>query len=222
MKYINLTVLSAIFALSSNNIQAYEDIPNEYFACYSNFNSMMVSPDGRHLLIINTVKDNVCDIEQDKVKQIEDEMSDRGLLLLDLDTMETTMLSDGSAESGINNAGWLNSNRIWYTPRYKTGQNIESRVTFAMNIDGTRRTIIKKGGYWGQSIYNYDYDDPNHVYVVTNERRSVIFDYYRLNIFTGKKTRLAYGPDIGDMKGKVLNSNYKFRFSLNHFSSLSI
>lgn len=204
MKYINLTLLSAIFALSSYSLQAYEDIPNEYFACYSNFNSMMVSPDGRHLLIINTVKDNVCDIEQDKVKQVEDEMRDRGLLLLDLDSMETTMISDGSAEGGINGAGWLSSNRIWYTPRYKTGQNIESRVTFAMNIDGTKRTIIKKGGNWGQEIYNYDYDDPNHVYVITNERRAVIFDYYRLNIFTGKKTRLAYGPDIGDMKGKAI------------------
>ena len=42
------------------------------------------------------------------------------------------------------------------------------------------------------------------MYVITNERRAVIFDYYRLNIFTGKKTRLAYGPDIGDMKGKAI------------------
>ena len=174
---------------------------------------MMVSPDGRHLLIINTVKDNICDIEQDKVKRVEDSMRDRGLLLLDLDTMETTMISDGSSEGGINGAGWLSSTRIWYTPRYKTGQDIDSRVTFAMNIDGSRRTVIKKGGYWYQSIYDYDYDDPNHVYVQTNERRQVIFDYYRLNIFTGKKTRIAYGPDIGNMKGKAVLG------SLNDFES---
>ena len=175
----------------------------------------MVSPDGRHLLIINTVKDNICDIEQDKVKRVEDSMRDRGLLLLDLDTMETTMISDGSSEGGINGAGWLSSTRIWYTPRYKTGQDIDSRVTFAMNIDGSKRTIIKKGGYWYQSIYDYDYDDPNHVYVQTNERRQVIFDYYRLNIFTGKKTRIAYGPDIGNMKGKaVLGSLNDFETKL--------
>ena len=49
-----------------------------------------------HLLITNTVKDNVCDIEQDKAKQIEDEYRSRGLLLLNLETMQTTMLSDGS------------------------------------------------------------------------------------------------------------------------------
>ena len=199
-----IVFFSTFFFLSSFNLEAYEEIPNEQFACYSNFNDMMVSPDGRHLLIINTVKDNICDIEQDKVKRVEDSMRDRGLLLLDLDTMETTMISDGSSEGGINGAGWLSSTRIWYTPRYKTGQDIDSRVTFAMNIDGSRRTIIKKGGYWYQSIYDYDYDDPNHVYVQTNERRQVIFDYYRLNIFTGKKTRIAYGPDIGNMKGKAV------------------
>ena len=210
-----IVFFSTLFFLSSFNLEAYEEIPNEQFACYSNFNSMMVSPDGRHLLIINTVKDNICDIEQDKVKRIEDSMRDRGLLLLDLDTMETTMISDGSSEGGINGAGWLSSNRIWYTPRYKTGQDIDSRVTFAMNIDGSRRTVIKKGGYWYQSIYDYDYDDPNHVYVQTNERRQVIFDYYRLNIFTGKKTRIAYGPDIGNMKGKaVLGSLNDFETKL--------
>ena len=210
-----IVFFSTFFFLSSFNLEAYEEIPNEQFACYSNFNSMMVSPDGRHLLIINTVKDNICDIEQDKVKRIEDSMRDRGLLLLDLDTMETTMISDGSSEGGINGAGWLSSNRIWYTPRYKTGQDIDSRVTFAMNIDGSRRTVIKKGGYWYQSIYDYDYDDPNHVYVQTNERRQVIFDYYRLNIFTGKKTRIAYGPDIGNMKGKaVLGSLNDFETKL--------
>ena len=210
-----IVFFSTFFFLSSFNLEAYEEIPNEQFACYSNFNSMMVSPDGRHLLIINTVKDNICDIEQDKVKRIEDSMRDRGLLLLDLDTMETTMISDGSSEGGINGAGWLSSNRIWYTPRYKTGQDIDSRVTFAMNIDGSRRSVIKKGGYWYQSIYDYDYDDPNHVYVQTNERRQVIFDYYRLNIFTGKKTRIAYGPDIGNMKGKaVLGSLNDFETKL--------
>ena len=216
MRFDKTVVLfSMFFLLGSFNLHAYDEIPNEQFACYSNFNDMMVSPDGRHLLIINTVKDNICDIEQDKVKRVEDSMRDRGLLLLDLDTMETTMISDGSSEGGINGAGWLSSTRIWYTPRYKTGQDIDSRVTFAMNIDGSRRTIIKKGGYWYQSIYDYDYDDPNHVYVQTNERRQVIFDYYRLNIFTGKKTRIAYGPDIGNMKGKaVLGSLNDFETKL--------
>ena len=197
-------ILSIVIIFTSTSLLAYERIPNEQFACYSNFNKMMVSPDGRYLLIRNTVKNNECDVETEKEKGVEDEMFDRGLLLLDLDTMETTMISDGSSGGGVSDAGWLSSNRIWYTPRYQTGKTMKSMATFAMNIDGTRRTIIKEGGFWGQVIYDADYDDPNHVYVINNERRNVIWDYYRLNVYTGKKTRIAFGPDIGDMKGKAI------------------
>ena len=197
-------ILSIVIIFTSTSLLAYERIPNEQFACYSNFNKMMVSPDGRYLLIRNTVKNNECDVEKEKEKGVEDEMFDRGLLLLDLDTMETTMISDGSSGGGVSDAGWLSSNRIWYTPRYQTGKTMKSMATFAMNIDGTRRTIIKEGGYWGQVIYDADYDDPNHVYVINNERRNIIWDYYRLNVYTGKKTRIAFGPDIGDMKGKAI------------------
>tara|TARA_B100000963_G_scaffold59841_1_gene47809 strand:- start:1092 stop:3131 length:2040 start_codon:yes stop_codon:yes gene_type:complete len=203
---MNLRNLTFLFVLTliCLPIEAFEDIPNKHLACYSNFNSMMVSPDGRHILIRNTVKDNVCDIEKEKEKGLEDEMYDRGLLLLNLETMQTTMISDGSDEKGVSSAGWLTSNRIWYTPRYQTGKNIKSFATIAMNIDGSNRTVIKEGNYRTQVIYNKDFDDPNHVYVISNERRQMIFDYYKLNINTGKKVRVALGPDIGDMKGKAI------------------
>ena len=145
MKIPNL-IFSVALIFTSVSLLGYERIPNEQFACYSNFNKMMVSPDGRYLLIRNTVKNNECDVEKEKEKGVEDEMYDRGLLLLDLDSMETTMLSDGSDGGGVSDAGWLSSNRIWYTPRYQTGKTMKSMATFAMNIDGTRRTIIKEGG----------------------------------------------------------------------------
>ena len=103
---------------------------------------MSISPDGRYLLIRNTVKNNICDIEPDKVKKIEDETRDLGLLLVDLDTMETTMLSDGSESKGIRAAGWLSSTRIWFTPRYKVNQDRDSLVMFAMNIDGFMTKIM--------------------------------------------------------------------------------
>ena len=84
---MNLRNLTFLFVLTliCLPIEAFEDIPNKHLACYSNFNSMMVSPDGRHILIRNTVKDNVCDIEKEKEKGLEDEMYDRGLLLLNLE-----------------------------------------------------------------------------------------------------------------------------------------
>ena len=212
MKIHNFLILTFISVISFETIseEYNEAISNKDLACYDNFipglntnGGMSISPDGRYLLIRNTVKNNICDIEPDKVKKIEDETRDLGLLLVDLDTMETTMLSDGSESKGIRAAGWLSSTRIWFTPRYKVNQDRDSLVMFAMNIDGTRRTTIMEPGYY-QGIYDKDYDDPNHVYVMTNERRSAILDYYKMNIYTGKKTRIALGPDISDMKGKAM------------------
>ena len=111
---IKSLIISIAFLVSSETFAQNDDnfIPAEQFVCLSNPVSFQISPDGKHMLITNTNKDNVWDIEQDKVKQIEDSFYDRGLLLMNLDTKETTMLSDGSLESGISAAGWLNNDRI--------------------------------------------------------------------------------------------------------------
>ena len=213
MKKLNknlLTFFGLVFGIVFANLSFansnYSDnyIPAEQFVCLSNPVNFQISPDGKHMLIRNTVKDNVCDIEQDKVKQIEDEYYDRGLLLLNLDTNEVTELSDGSLENGISSAGWLNNNRIWFIPRYKIGQTMKSFSTYAMDLDGTNRKMIKEGGRWTQRIYDKAYDDPSNIYVITNERRDMIFDFYKLNIYNGVKKRIALGLDIGDMKGKAI------------------
>ena len=196
-----------IFNIDLKSETVYSDnyIPAQYFACASNPVSFQLSPDGVHLLITNTVKDNVCDIEQDKAKQIEDEYRSRGLLLLNLETMQTTMLSDGSDSNRISAAGWLNNDRIWFRPQYKAGQSVKGYgVTYAMDLDGKRRTTIKEGGFAIQRVYDMAYDEPNTIYVISNERRDAVFDFYKLNIYTGAKKRIALGPDIGDMKGKAI------------------
>ena len=190
------------FAIISN-LNAYENaIPNKYFACKGNFNNFSISPDGKYLLITNTIKDNVCDIMEDKSQPVEDGMYDRGLILLDLETMKSKTISKGSQDDQVSGAGWLSNDRIWYRPSYKMGQGARSIVTFAINIDGSQKKIIHQGTS-GQYIYNTALDDPKHVYVYNNERRPTIFDFYRLNIYTGVKKRIAMGPDIGDMKGKA-------------------
>ena len=39
------------------------------------------------------------------------------------------------------------------------------------------------------------YDDPNYIYVLNNGRRDRVFDYYKLNVYTGsKKLTIAFGP----------------------------
>jgi len=195
-----------IFLLLINN--AYSDdnlIPLEHFACASNSNSFSISPNGKYMLITNTMKDNVCDIMQDKSQPVEDEYYMRGLMLLDFDTMETKVISKGSAEDGIRAAGWLSNDRIWYVPRYKLGQGVESQVIFAVNIDGSKRKLIRQHKKYTDryQIYNYDMANPEFVYEMNNTRRPFIYDYYRLNVYTGVRKLVARGPDFGDMKGKA-------------------
>ena len=95
-KFTNTFVFLILSIFISNNIFAYSDgTPLEHFACKSNSASFSISPNGKYMLIQNTRRDNNCDIEQDYSKYAEDETYDRGLILMNLDTKETTMLSSG-------------------------------------------------------------------------------------------------------------------------------
>ena len=100
--------------------------------------------DYMNYLIMNTMKDNECDIMQDKSQPVEDDYYMRGLILLDLETMERKVISRGTAEDGVRSAGWLNNDRIWYRPRYKQGQGIKSIAVFAVNLDGSKKRLIRK------------------------------------------------------------------------------
>ena len=51
----SISLIAILFSI--NNITADEGlIPLEHFACYSNGNSFSISPDGKYMLITNTMK----------------------------------------------------------------------------------------------------------------------------------------------------------------------
>ena len=80
------------------------------------------------------------------------------------------MPSSGKEGGRISNAGWLNNNRIWYEPRYMMGQKKIAR--FAMNLDGSKKKTIYEYGTGSSSVvYDLAFDDPEHIYVLNNERR---------------------------------------------------
>ena len=41
-------------------------------------------------------------------------------------------------------------------------------------------------------------EEPNHIMISENSRRGSVDDYYKLNINTGAKKRVANGPDVDD------------------------
>ena len=74
MNKINLFTVSFLTVLSFNNkVFADNTIPAEYFACYSNYNSMQMSPNGDYIAIVSPPRDNKCDIETDLQKYVEDD-----------------------------------------------------------------------------------------------------------------------------------------------------
>lgn len=207
LKLTKLSIISSVlvFSIASLDLQSDEGlIPLEHFACKSNFNTFKLSPNGKKLMIINTIKDNVCDIEPDKSRRVEESMRFSGMMILDLETNETRTISNGSADDAVWGAGWLTDSRIWYQPRVKRGSKIDAYVKFAMNIDGSKKRIIEPGSRAYEAVYNVAHNDPDHIYVFNNSRRPSIMDYYKVNIHTGRRQVIAFGPDIGDMKGKAI------------------
>jgi hypothetical protein len=103
--------------------------------------------------------------------------------------METKVISNGSKSDAISGSGWLNNDRIWYQPKGKRGQGTKGRVVFAVDLDGTKRKLIRQYDSWTNQfqIYNFDLSDPEHVYEMNNQRRAFVYDYFKLNVYTGKK-----------------------------------
>jgi hypothetical protein len=90
-------------------------------------------------------REDVCDIEQDKIKGVEDEMTYQSLTFIDLDTMQSRVFSDGVGEKSIYGFQWVSDDRFIYRPGLTNakGRNMNSLVTFAVNVDGS-----KKKNYW--------------------------------------------------------------------------
>ena len=109
MKYkiLSIAFLSIFTSFNLSAEGEWKEIPNEYWSCIGSSPSFDISPGGKYLAIRRSPKEDVCDIEQDKVKQIEEEWSWRSLTLIDLDTMEAKTLSDGTPGKGVASFMWL-------------------------------------------------------------------------------------------------------------------
>tara|TARA_B100000787_G_scaffold19269_1_gene13295 strand:+ start:158 stop:2221 length:2064 start_codon:yes stop_codon:yes gene_type:complete len=215
MKY-KLLPIAFLSLFTSFNLSAegeWKPIPNEYWSCIGSSPSFDISPGGKYLAIMRSPREDVCDIEQDKVKQIEEEWSWRSLTLIDLDTMEAKTLSDGTPGKGISTFRWLSDERYMYSPqRNQTGRNANAYGNvFAVNVDGSERSTISTSkfgqmGYQGISVYNRLDDDPEHALARSNLRRPMVQDFVKLNLFTGKVTKLANGFSPKDVAHRVYDT----------------
>jgi hypothetical protein len=108
----NFFVVLGAITFSHIDLKAFDnDVPLEHFACKSTRPSFSISPDGKNILIINTMRENECDISMDYSKPVEENFYDKGLILWNLETDETRIISNGKGADRISSAGWLNNDR---------------------------------------------------------------------------------------------------------------
>lgn len=206
-----LTINFLIIAFLTQSAYSYEyPLSLKELSCYSsdpgfstNDQGYFISPTGKYMAIITTPKENKCDIEENKDLYVEKDMQRAGITLVDLDTMEQRMLSDGSSEESISMFRWVSDDRFLYRndPFQKKGKKISSLAVFGVNVDGSNRKKLldyKIGaeGLRGFDIYDMNYSDPDTIFAYWNDRRARVSDYYEINVKTGAYKLLAFGPDI--------------------------
>ena len=207
MKNLNrLFLVSSISALTYMHVNAEQDlIPAEYFACYSNSYEMQMSPNGEYLTIVSPPRENKCDIESDLRKGVEDDFRGGKLTLFNLKNGSTTILTSGKGSSSVSGVRWVSDNRLIFTasPTNSAGKSISGYAMWGMNIDGSKKRKLfefssAQGAIVRPSLTSLLPEEPNHIMISENSRRGSVDDYYKLNINTGAKKRVANGPDVDD------------------------
>ena len=107
-------MISFVLIFSFNNIVSDEwyELPNEVWSCLGNSPSFSISPNGKYLAIQNSPKQDVCDIEQDKIKRVEEAFDYRNLTFIDLETMQSRLFSNGMGDKSIYGFQWLTDDRF--------------------------------------------------------------------------------------------------------------
>ena len=206
MKNYSITLLfCSLFFAQFSNTQENNLIPAEFFACYSNSYEMQMSPDGNYLTIVSPPKQNECDIEPDLRKGVEDDFRGGKLTLFNLKNGSTTVLTSGKGTSSVSGVRWVSNERIIFTaaPTNSAGKSITAYAMWGMNIDGSKKKKLfeystSQGIVVRPSLTSLLPEEPNHIMISDNSRRGIVSDYYKLNIMTGSKKRVANGPDIHD------------------------
>ena len=204
MNKINLFTVSFLIVFSFNNkVFADNTIPAEYFACYSNYNSMQMSPNGDYIAIVSQPRNNKCDIETDLQKYVEDDYRGGRLTLYSTEDGSTVTLTSGKGNSSVGAVRWVSDERIIFNtePTNSSGKSLGAYALWGMNIDGSKKKKLyelktAQGIIAEPKLTSLLPDDPKNVMVKINERRGSVDDYYKLNIFTGAKRKVASGPDI--------------------------
>ena len=161
-----------VFALSA------QELTVEDFFRNPEFTQMKLSPSGEWLAALTSVNDR------------------RNLAVLSVDDTQAVAITDGR-RTDIGDFFWVNDDRLVYMIDVDGN---ESFGLFAIDRDGSdwRELVGPADGVqiFPRQVLPLDRldDDPEHILVTDNERRKLYPDVFRLNVHTGRMTRVVPNP----------------------------
>ena len=172
------------------------DVPIKDFFKEAEFESVQLSPDGKHIAVTMP-------------------RSDRSLLVvLKVDDKSVVGSWDYGENYYFRQVTWVNNERLLYATSFKTGRfdfQVGLRDMYASDIDGTHRIVIPHGNFY--SIVDTLPAERESVLVTRSIENAFLF---KLNAYNGKITQVASSPiDFGTF---VVDHDAKVRYSFGDMS----
>lgn len=188
--YIFITLVLISF---SSEAFAKSLIPIEHFSKHAQYHQIKLSPNGEFI---------AAEVTNEKGKNV--------VVVLNRASMKITGVVNFRGNEVPGNFNWLNDERLAVNVMRKWGafdRPMHTGNVFAMNADGTKKKLIfgynTKGGILVNpsidvmNILNLLPDDPKHIIissVAVDKSSSKHTKAYKLNIYNGKKRKLATSP----------------------------
>lgn len=169
------------FSVMADAPVAYTDVFRQY--AYTN---IRISPDGKHFAAGKVREDGLVDG-----------------VIIDRRTMKVKSLLQMDGSVGVSGIEWANNERVLFSFSYKsaTSEGAGSGAIAGMNVDGSRKDILWRGaddyGASEGSRLEGKIDKDHYRVTVAPSGSSTKFPFlyvYKMNIYTGKTTRIARSP----------------------------
>ena len=203
MKALNrFSVLLAVAVLAGGaSAESAKQYSVEDFFRNSDFSALRLSPNGEWLAALGPYEKR------------------RNLFAMRLDDRKSARLT-GLNSKDVSYFLWANNERLLFG---LDSDGNESFSLYAVNRDGTRQRELVQGSQGivlfptNTFVLNRLDHDTEHVLVVNNERSKFYPDVFRLNIYTGKMTRVETNP--GHFQGWGTDRDGNVRIAVGHTDS---
>mgnify|MGYP000931393524 CR=1 FL=1 len=145
IKGFSFTVLTLLISTFSINASAKDGvIPLEQLVCYGQATGFSLSPSGEYVASMVPVDENVCDIKDLTDQELA--QSRRVLVVTNIETKESKVLSGTSATTSVQSFRWLNDNQLLLTRDGRA--EIDSLSYYIIDKDGKNTELLLEAKTW--------------------------------------------------------------------------